>query len=103
MNIKAAILKELHQPFVVEEIKIDDELHSHEVLVKVVATGLCHTDIAVRDQQLPATLPAVLGHEGSGLVIRTGSGVTKVKAGDHVVIAPSRCGKCNYCLSGHPS
>jgi aryl-alcohol dehydrogenase len=103
MNIKAAILKESYQPFVVEEINMDDELRTNEVLVRVLATGLCHTDIAVRDLQLPAALPAILGHEGAGVVIRTGSNVTKIKPGDHVVIAPSSCGKCSYCLSGHPS
>jgi aryl-alcohol dehydrogenase len=103
MKIKAAVLNSPHQLFDIQELKLDTELRSNEVLVKVIATGLCHTDLAVRDQHLPITLPAVLGHEGAGIVERTGSNVTKVKAGDHVVIAPSSCGKCNYCLSGHPS
>lgn len=103
MNIKAAVLNGANQPFNIQELKLDDDLQPNEVLVKVVATGLCHTDLAVRDQHLPVSLPAVLGHEGAGIVERTGSNVTKVKAGDHVVIAPSSCGKCNNCLSGHPS
>ena len=103
MTIKAAVLNGAHQPFDLQELTLDDELRSNEVLVKVIATGLCHTDLAVRDQHLPVSLPAVLGHEGAGIVERVGSNVTKVKAGDHVVIAPSSCGKCNYCISGHPS
>ena len=103
MDITAAVLKEANQPFVVEKVIIDDELRPHEILVKVLATGLCHTDIAVRDQQIPTALPAVLGHEGAGIVERIGAGVTKVNPGDHVVMAPSSCGKCSYCVSGHPS
>lgn len=103
MQIKAAVLKESHQLFVLQKIVIDDELRPHEILVKVVATGLCHTDIAVRDQQIPSMLPSILGHEGAGIVVKTGVGVTKVQQGDHVVMAPSSCGKCNYCVSGHPS
>jgi aryl-alcohol dehydrogenase len=103
MKIKAAVLNGAHQQFQIQEINMDDELRSFEVLVQVVATGLCHTDLAVRNQHLPINLPAVLGHEGAGIVVSVGSNVTKVKAGAHVVIAPSSCGKCNFCLSGHPS
>jgi len=103
MKIKAAVLKAPHQPFEVENIELNTELRPNEVLVKIVATGLCHTDLAVRDQHLPVPLPAILGHEGAGIVERTGSNVTKVVPGDHVVLAPSSCGKCSYCLSGHPS
>lgn len=103
MNIKAAVMGSPHQPFDIQELTMEEDLRPNEVLVKVLATGLCHTDLAVRDQHLPVVLPAVLGHEGAGIVERIGSNVTKVRAGDHVVIAPSSCGKCNYCLSGHPS
>jgi len=103
MNIQAAVINEPHQAFSIENILMDDELRSNEVLVKIVATGLCHTDLSVRDQHLPVKLPAVLGHEGAGIVERIGSNVTKVKIGDSVVLAPSSCGICSYCLSGHPS
>ncbi|GLU57123.1 aryl-alcohol dehydrogenase [Dyadobacter frigoris] len=103
MKIKAAVLEEAHVPFIIKDLELDTELRSTEVLVKVVATGLCHTDLAVRDQHLPVPLPAVLGHEGAGIVEKIGSSVTKVKPGDHVVLAPSSCGKCDYCLSGHPA
>ena len=103
MKIIAAVLEAAHQPFEIKELELDTELRLNEVLVKVVATGLCHTDLAVRDQHLPVPLPAVLGHEGAGIVEKIGSSVTKVKPGDHVVLAPSSCGKCDYCLSGHPA
>lgn len=103
MKITAAVLKEPHQPFMVQNVELDSELHPNEVLVRVVATGLCHTDLSVRDRHLPVPLPAILGHEGAGIVDKTGSNVTKVKPGDHVVLAPSRCGQCSYCLSGHPA
>jgi aryl-alcohol dehydrogenase len=103
MKIKAAVLNEPHQQFNIENIEVDGVLQPNEVMVKVVATGLCHTDLSVRDQHIPARFPVILGHEGAGFVTSTGSNVTKVKIGDRVVLAPSSCGKCEYCLSGHPS
>ena len=103
MKIKAAVLSAPKANFEVETIELDTELHTDEVLVKIIATGLCHTDLAIRDQQIPFKLPAILGHEGAGIVEKTGSGVTKVKVGDHVILAPASCGKCNYCKSGHQS
>jgi aryl-alcohol dehydrogenase len=103
MRITAAVLNGAHQPFVIEEINVEESLRPHEVLVKIVATGLCHTDLSVRDRHIPVALPAVLGHEGAGIVTKTGSSVTKVKAGDHVVLAPASCGKCASCIAGHPS
>lgn len=103
MNITAAVIKEAGSAFLVEDIDLDTVLRSNEVLVKVTATGLCHTDIAVRDQHIPITLPAVLGHEGSGIIEKMGSAVTGFKIGDRVIMAPASCGKCSYCISGHPS
>jgi aryl-alcohol dehydrogenase len=103
MKIKAAVLTAAHQPFEIQEINLDTDLRATEVLVKIVATGLCHTDLAVRDEHLPLPLPAILGHEGAGIVKKVGSQVTKVQIGDHVVLAPSSCGNCHYCLSGHSS
>ena len=76
--------------FKIEEISLDTTLRPNELLVKVVATGLCHTDLTIRDGlMVPFPLPAVLGHEGSGIVVQLGSAVTKVAIGDHVVLAPS--------------
>lgn len=103
MKIQAAVLEQVGGTFNIRDITLEDVLRPNEVLVKIVATGLCHTDISVRDQHIPIKLPAVLGHEGSGIVVNTGLNVSKVKAGDKVVLAPSSCGKCSFCLSGHPS
>lgn len=103
MEIKAAVLNGAHKQFDVGDVELDNELKPEEVLVKVVATGLCHTDLAIRDEQLPFSLPGILGHEGAGIVEKIGSAVTKVKVGDHVILAPASCGKCNFCKSGHPS
>lgn len=77
-----------------------DEPRRDEVLVRIVATGFCHTDISVRDQHIPFPLPGVLGHEGSGVVESVGEGVTHVAVGDHVVLAGATCGECTGCLSG---
>lgn len=80
-----------------------DEPQNNEVLVRIVATGLCHTDISVRDQHLPVPLPAVLGHEGAGVVEKVGPAVTELAVGDHVVLTVDSCGKCPNCLGGLPT
>ncbi len=74
-----------------------------EVLVKVVATGMCHTDLIVRDQYYPVPLPAVLGHEGSGIIEAIGPNVTELQVGDHVVLSYGYCGKCSQCNTGNPA
>jgi aryl-alcohol dehydrogenase len=98
MKITAAIAQGPGQPFAIEEIDIDDP-RPGEVLVKLVATGICHTDLYFRDL-LP--LPAVLGHEGAGVVEAVGSGVAKVRPGDHVVLSYGSCGTCPSCDAGAP-
>ena len=103
MKIDAAVLALPQREFKVSEIDLESTLQSEEILVRIVATGICHTDLAVRDKQLPFGQPGILGHEGAGIVEQVGSNVTKVKAGDHVILAPASCGKCSYCKSGHPS
>lgn len=103
MEIKAAVLPAPKEKFEIDTIELDTALQPGEILVKIVATGLCHTDIAIRDQYIPFPIPAILGHEGAGIVEKVGSSVTKVKAGDHVILAPASCGKCTYCKDGHPS
>jgi aryl-alcohol dehydrogenase len=103
MKIEAAVLSHTKGPFSLQTIELNTELHPEEILVKIVATGLCHTDLAIRDEQIPFNIPAILGHEGAGTVEKIGSSVTKVKIGDHVILAPASCGKCSYCKSGHPS
>lgn len=98
--MKAAVLYELNRPFVVEEI--DKPVpREREVLVKIVATGLCHTDLSAANGTIPVPLPIVLGHEGAGIVEKVGPGVTKHRPGDHVILSVfSYCGNCNYCLTG---
>lgn len=103
MKISAAVLPAPKQKFNIASIELDTQLRPEEILVKIVATGLCHTDLAVRDQHIPFEIPAILGHEGAGIIEEVGSSVTKVKKGDHVILAPASCGKCSYCKSGHPS
>jgi S-(hydroxymethyl)glutathione dehydrogenase/alcohol dehydrogenase len=76
----------------------------HDVLVRLVASGLCHTDQSVIDGTIPWPAPAVLGHEGAGVVEQVGSEVTLVQAGDHVVVSTiANCGACRSCNTGHPT
>jgi aryl-alcohol dehydrogenase len=78
-----------------------DDPKANEVLVKIVASGVCYTDATVLDGTLPVPYPAVLGHEGSGIVEKVGSSVSTVKPGDHVVLGFAYCGHCDNCLSGN--
>ncbi|KPI04018.1 Aryl-alcohol dehydrogenase [Actinobacteria bacterium OK074] len=71
--------------------------------VRLVATGVCHTDAIVRDQWYPTPLPAVLGHEGAGIVEKVGSAVTGITPGDRVVLSFASCGACAGCNAGHPA
>ncbi|MCP5916512.1 alcohol dehydrogenase catalytic domain-containing protein, partial [Klebsiella pneumoniae] len=73
-----------------------------EVLVKIVGTGVCHTDMVVRDQGYAVPLPMVLGHEGAGIVEKVGTSVTHLKPGDHVVLSYGYCGTCSNCRAGKP-
>ena len=100
MKIKAAVLYELGGRLEVEEIELAAPKEG-EVLVKVVAAGVCHSDISVIDGVIPFPLPTVLGHEGSGVVESVGPGVDHVQKGDHVIFSfiPA-CGQCFYCLRG---
>ena len=71
--------------------------------VRVVGTGICHTDLATRDEHLHTPMPAVLGHEGAGVVEVVGDGVVDVAPGDKVLLSFSSCGHCSACLHGHPA
>ncbi len=102
MKIRAAVVREKSGPFLMEEIDLDDP-RDDEVVVRIVASGLCHTDLVARDQYMPITLPAVLGHEGAGVVEKVGARVKKVAPGDHVVSSYLSCGSCSSCLSGQPT
>lgn len=99
MQTKAAVTFGNGEPFQITDITIDDP-KAGEVLVRIVGTGICHTDILAQTQAYPVPLPAVLGHEGSGVVEKVGMGVTHIQPGDHVVLTYSSCGICESCLSG---
>ncbi|MEQ1822364.1 MAG: Zn-dependent alcohol dehydrogenase [Fimbriimonadaceae bacterium] len=103
MKIRAAILRGVGQPFSVEEVDLA-EPRAHEVLVKVKAVGVCHSDWHLVTGDTKHPLPLVAGHEGAGLVEAIGPGTTRVKPGDHVALnwAPN-CGSCFYCQKGRPS
>ena len=96
------VVEEKERPFAAREIELE-EPRADEALVRVVATGVCHTDMIVRDQWYPVPLPAVLGHEGAGVVERVGSNVKRVEPGDNVVLTYNSCGNCANCASGAPS
>jgi len=102
MRIKAAVVNEAGGPFSIEDVDLD-EPRAGEVLVRVAAAGLCHTDLVSRDGGLPPPLPAVLGHEGAGVVEQVGPGVTKVMPGDPVVLTFASCGQCGNCRAGQPT
>jgi len=101
MEIKAAVVRE-KGAFVIEDLELE-EPRDNEVLVRMVACGVCHTDLIARDQYVPVPLPAVLGHEGAGVVERVGSRVTKVQPGDHVAMSYLSCGSCGSCEKGAPT
>jgi aryl-alcohol dehydrogenase len=96
MQIQAAVARAPHSPLSLETLDIE-EPRPGEILVRLVATGICHTDMVMRDQYLPTPQPVVLGHEGAGIVERVGAGVAKVAAGDHVVMTFNACGHCASC------
>jgi aryl-alcohol dehydrogenase len=102
LPIQAAILRQPGQPLKLENASLDEPL-PNEVLVRLVASGVCHTDMVVRDQLFQTPMPMILGHEGSGVVEKTGSAVTTVAPGDHVVMTYMSCGLCDPCATGHPA
>jgi aryl-alcohol dehydrogenase len=100
--IHAAVLRTPHQPLVFEDASLEMP-RDNEVLVRMVATGVCHTDMVVRDQLMATPMPLILGHEGAGIVERVGRTVTTVAPGDHVVMTYAYCGLCAPCATGHPA
>ncbi|WP_430593253.1 NAD(P)-dependent alcohol dehydrogenase [Humidisolicoccus flavus] len=96
---RAAVLHGVDASFSFEDVVLD-EIRPDEILVKIVATGLCHTDLAVQHGHIPAAFPFVLGHEGAGVVEKTGSAVTDLAVGDHVGLSFAACGHCDHCLTG---
>lgn len=103
MKINAAVFYEANVPFKIETLDLE-EPHANEVLVKIAAAGVCHSDWHLMTGATKHATPVVPGHEGAGVVEAVGEGVTNVKLGDHVALswAPS-CGSCFYCLHDRPS
>jgi len=100
--MKAAVLRERNEALVIEDVEIDRP-GPGEVLVRTVASGVCHSDLHVIEGGLPMPLPTILGHEPAGIVEAAGPGVTDFAAGDHVIGCISAwCGACEWCLQGRP-
>ncbi|MFQ5634514.1 MAG: alcohol dehydrogenase catalytic domain-containing protein, partial [Gammaproteobacteria bacterium] len=101
MKSRAAVAWEAGKPLTIEEIDVAAP-RSGEVLVRIVATGVCHTDAFTLSGADPEGLfPAILGHEGGGIVEDVGPGVTSVAPGDHVIpLYTPECGECSFCTSG---
>lgn len=100
-RIRASVVEELGAPFTYTDLEIDDP-GPGEILVRLVASGVCHTDANTRDGNMPQPLPSVLGHEGAGIVAEVGPGVRTPQVGDHVVLGWPYCGECKNCLAGEP-
>jgi len=101
MDIKAAVTHNQGTAFELEPVQLATP-KIDEIRVKVIATGVCHTDVVARDMGI-APFPIVLGHEGSGIVDAVGTGVSDLQVGDHVVLSFAHCGNCGHCLTGHPT
>lgn len=99
--MKAAILRQVNAPLSIENVELAAP-GPHEVVIRTVAAGVCHSDLHFVTGAYPHPLPVVMGHEAAGVVEAVGPGVTYVKPGDHVItILSPFCGHCEYCLSGH--
>lgn len=102
LPIRAAVLRQRGGPFVIEPLEMDAP-REDEILVRVVASGVCHTDIAMADAWDGSIGPVVLGHEGAGVVERVGPAVRGIQPGDYVVLSFASCGGCAACHAGRPA
>jgi len=101
--MQAALLTEPFSPFQIETVDLAPP-KAGEVLVKVAASGVCHSDWHVVQGKTPYPMPIVTGHEGAGIVEAVGAGVSRVQPGDHVTLSfRPDCGDCFYCLQGKPN
>ncbi|MEP6657363.1 MAG: alcohol dehydrogenase catalytic domain-containing protein, partial [Betaproteobacteria bacterium] len=100
MNVRAAVAHHADAPLCLETVQLDGP-KAGEVLIEIKATGICHTDEFTRSGADPEGLfPAILGHEGAGVVVDVGAGVTSVQKGDHVIpLYTPECRQCKSCLS----
>jgi NDMA-dependent alcohol dehydrogenase len=101
--MKAAVLNEINTPLKIDDVSLDDP-QQNEVLVKIVATGVCHSDLHFMKGEMPQPTPFVPGHEGAGIVEKVGPGVTTLQPGDHILLNIAfSCGKCPRCYEGRPT
>ncbi|GAA4805682.1 NAD(P)-dependent alcohol dehydrogenase [Streptomyces ziwulingensis] len=103
MRFDAAVLRSYEERFAVEEVILDGGPAAGEILVRIAGCGMCRTDLAVRRSAGRSPLPAVLGHEGAGVVVETGGPDTGLSVGDHVVLSYDSCGRCRSCLAAAPA
>ena len=101
MKARALVVEAKDAPFVEQEVDLEDPARG-EVLVRIIAAGVCHTDEITRRGDMPMPFPAILGHEGAGIVEQVGDGVDSVASGDKVIIGWPWCGECRNCLDGEP-
>lgn len=102
MDVSAAVAHKPHEDFSIEPLALDQP-REDEVVVEIRGSGICHTDLAARDGAIPIELPAVFGHEGSGVVRSVGGGVSNVKQGDRVTLTFNSCGDCPSCSESQPA
>src|SRR5471032_635277 len=99
---KAVIARQMNAPVVVEEIEVDSPRRD-EIMIKLAACGVCHSDLSAINGTIAMPLPVILGHEGAGTVIEVGEGVTDFAVGDPVISSfVNMCGKCRYCVTVRP-
>lgn len=99
MEITAAVVRKPGAPFELTTLRLDAP-QPDELLIRVTAAGICHTDLSVQHGHIPVDLPAVLGHEGTGVVEQAGEAVREFRAGDNVVMSQAFCGSCQPCRTG---
>lgn len=98
--ITAAVARSHKAPLSIETLSLDS-IRPNEARVRLVATGVCHTDAIVRDGVFPTPLPVVLGHEGAGIVEQVGEGIRTIRPGDHVILSAAYCTYCTQCRTGN--
>jgi aryl-alcohol dehydrogenase len=99
--VTAAVVETGGAPFALEDLELGS-VQPGEVRVRMAASGICHTDLLIRDGSFPTPMPVVLGHEGAGTVEEIGSAVTRVAVGDRIALSYASCGSCPTCASGRP-
>ena len=102
MEITAAVLRDGDGPYSIEQIELDGP-REDEVLVRITAVGMCHSDALLRSKTFPGKLPVIPGHEGAGVVEAVGAEVTSIQPGDHVVLTFDSCGQCRNCTDQRPA